>query len=458
MNYTHIGWTPCISGHLNFGLMTPGIFGGFTNNTIDDERRTTINYGYKCQDNHHARRIVLQSKINWQDTPNPNMDGNFRVILIAEANEENNLDARNLEGSLYIYPLKNEPKKIDGKINLPWFDIIHSSNRTLYDFRKKILNADKSEEWYKIKDELNTQFDDLKICLEDNSSRGTEDHFYKVDFHVNPRGMTQLKLDNVQNSTNEYVILRQAFYYIKYALHSHKHHHTEEDSLTTIVQNEPVKRNDVGLRLIGQLKRELTSIKRTYSNGGNKVFCDEQGIIAYMSSFYTSLHQDNYLSTEQYERENVYLKSIKDSFVVQIEKQSKKGEKEKEIKNTYRTYLALFLTIFSLLWVTVIEKFTKFQISEANTLKLNFTESLTLFLTFLICLICSYLFQTKRIIKNTLDTQGLRTWVEQYYITKDEEFKKRVSNEKKKAILIGFITAMFFFFSPLGFKYLSETF
>ncbi|WP_339087313.1 hypothetical protein [Shewanella chilikensis] len=458
MQYTHIGWTPCINGHLNFGLMTPGIFGGFTNISSCDAKRTAINYGFKAQDDHHARRIIIQSKVDWKDTPNSETDGNFRVILTAETNETNNLDDRHLWGTVYIYPLKAEPPKNDGKIDLPWFDLIHKSNDLISNYRNMLESEKSNESWTTTQRALNKNYEDLSFCLKNKDTHPIKEHFYKVKFYVNSRGMTELKMDIESNPRSDYIILRQAFYYIKYSLHSHKHHHAAEDSLTTIVQKESSEdtKNEVGLRIIGQLKRELTAIKRTYSSGGNKVFHDEQGIIAYMNSLYKSLHKDNYLTTEQYDRETIYLKSIKESFKVQIEKQTKKNEKEKEIKNTARTYLALTLTITSILWLTVLQHFTTFSTIKVNSKPIEFAESIIYFFIILSCLIATYKFQTKKIIKNTLDTEGLRTWVEQYYITKDNEFKKKITRSRILAITIIIVTALFFFFTPLVIGHLNK--
>ncbi len=54
MDYTHIGWIPCINGHLDYGLMSPGISGSFTNKKLQDPKTTKINYGFLKQYDHHA--------------------------------------------------------------------------------------------------------------------------------------------------------------------------------------------------------------------------------------------------------------------------------------------------------------------------------------------------------------------------------------------------------------------
>lgn len=93
MEYQYLGWIPCISGHLDFGLMKPGISGGFTNKDIKDNKTNHINFGYLAQKDHHARRVMLQSKVDWQyRLSDKEYDGSFRVFVIAEASESACMD------------------------------------------------------------------------------------------------------------------------------------------------------------------------------------------------------------------------------------------------------------------------------------------------------------------------------------------------------------------------------
>lgn len=446
MNYSHIGWVPCINGHLDFGLMIPGIVGSFTNNTLKDPKITSINYGSLYRDNHHARRIILQSKVDWKDNKKPDFNGHFRVILIAEANESENLDERKLTGSIYIYPLGLEPPLNNGRSNLPWFESIHSANDSLTEYKKNKL-----EDWDKIRLQLNSDYDSLSIALNNHDDNPIKEHFYKVNFDVNNTGLTKLTLDfpdieNI-NQTEKYLVIRQAFYYIKYSLHSHKHHFKQEDSLTTVVplETDDALKDQTGLKLLGQLKRELTSIKRTYSNGGNRTFCDEQGIIAYMSSFCVSLNSGGYLSEKLYNREVEYLKAIKTSFCVQTDKQDKRDNRIEEIKSSYRVYVTLGLSLISVIWFTVIKNFIHYDNAHLITNTYDLLDYALIVAAIIIATVYVYRKQVSYKIKNTLDTEGLISWIEIYYNLQDAAFKKVLIKKRLKAAGIFLASAILTF-------------
>jgi hypothetical protein len=449
MNYSHIGWIPCINGHLDFGLMIPGIAGSFTNNSLKDPKVTSINYGSIYRDNHHARKIILQSKVDWKDNKNEDTNGDFRVILIAEANESNNLDERRLKGSLYIYPLSSEPTLDCGKSELPWFEPIHSANDSLNEYKNKKLG-----DWGETRDKLNINYLNLYQILNNNATNPIKEHFYKIDFEVNNNGLTKLSLgfssiDDIHEN-EKYLLIRQAFYYVKYSLHSHKHHFSQEDSLTTVVpiETEPTLKCQTGLRLLGQLKRELTSIKRTYSNGGNRTFCDEQGIIAYMNSFCVSLRNDGYLTDKLYEREVEYLKSIKESFSVQTDKQDKKNSRTAEIKSIYRVYIAWGLSLISVVWLTTIKNFINYEQEAKIANSYSLSEHIVILIALLMASLYIYKKQVSYKIKNTLNTEGLICWIEQHYNIQDIEFKRIIFKKRAKATIIFSISMLFGFLSP----------
>lgn len=422
--------------------MTPGINGSFTGKDLVDNKNTAINFGFIKQDSHHARRIILQSKVDWKDTKDDiNLNGDFRVILLAEANESNNLNERGLTGSVYIYPLQNEPPLENGKIDLPWFDPLHTANKCLIDYKSQPVN------WNCTQTELNKNYDKLKTILNNYNQNPIEKHFYSVCFRVHHNGLMELKLSYPNqkdiDESDSYLIMRQAFYYTKYSLHLHKHHFAEEDSLTTIIQKETnsAAKPETGLRLLAQLKRELTSIKRTYANGGNRTYCDEQGMIAYMHSFCVSLKDYGYLTSELYDRETEYLKSVKDSFLVQSNKKDKREQNTSEIQSTYRTYLALFLSVISLLWLSTFKVYLNYEeVAHILDRPPTFLEHLTTISGIFIAAIFVYRKQVAYKIENTLETKGFVSWIEKHYTVKENEFKKKNRRKKFKSLATILIT------------------
>ncbi|MCG7566565.1 hypothetical protein FIU82_01770 [Pseudoalteromonas sp. THAF3] len=443
MEFTHIGWIPCINGHLDYGLMAPGISGSFTTKKLRDNKTTRVNFGHRKQYDHHSRRIILQSKLDWKDTNTPDFDGEFRIVVVGETNESENLDNRILSGKLFIYPLSEEPELTsEGKSELPWFEHIHQAKS----FQDKINSKLSSEAWEKLQQQLNTHFLGVKSSLESDFKKHISSHFYEICFQVDPHGFTKLKLTNSSTTLSDekkYLTLRQAFYYIKYSLHSHKHHYIEEDSLTTIVplgNSTSSHKRQVALKLLGQLKRELTSIKRTYSSGGQKAFGEEQGIISYMNSLCASLKSARYIDESTYTREKEYLNSLSSSFSVQSGKREKKDRSEGDIRSKYRVYVAWVLSLISIIWLVIVKGF----INYSDTNKIDAPGGLiTQLSAVILTLICgSFLYKklVDREIENTLNTEGLIAWVERNYIIENQVFRKKQYIRILKAALTLILT------------------
>jgi hypothetical protein len=187
MEYQYLGWIPCISGHLDFGLMKPGISGGFTNKDIKDNKTNHINFGYLAQKDHHARRVMLQSKVNWQDRLNDEeYDGSFRVFVLAEASESACMDNRELLGSVYVYPTSEQEGSKAENREKPWFQIIHEAQE-VYDCSNGKVNG-----WDDSRSQLNQRYDRLKGELE---AMG----FWRVGFKATSGGLVYLSAPTEQH-------------------------------------------------------------------------------------------------------------------------------------------------------------------------------------------------------------------------------------------------------------------
>lgn len=351
MEYQYLGWIPCISGHLDFGLMKPGISGGFTNKDIKDNKTNHINFGYLAQKDHHARRVMLQSKVNWQDRLDPrDYDGSFRVFVLAEASESACMDSRELVGSVHVYPTREqEGSKAENRVK-PWFQTIHEAQE-LFDASNGNLNG-----WEESRNQLNQCYTRLKGELE---AQG----FWRVDFKATAGGLVYLSTPTEEHrplsASEKYLITRQAYYYIKYSLHSHKHHQAEQDSLTTIVPYGPSRdsRRDAALKMLCQLKRELTHIKRTLTQEQGLYSDDALGILSYMGSLLTTLHSRKLIDGELYQREGRYIDSLRSSFQVQESRTRNFRSIEDSIRSTYRVYIGWGLALLSLFFGIVARPF-----------------------------------------------------------------------------------------------------
>lgn len=205
MSYHYLGWVPCISGHLDFGLMKPGISGGFTNKKIKDENTNRINFGYRAQKDHHARRVMLQSKVNWRDRlPTEKYDGSFRVFVLAEAPESPCMDNRELRGGFYVYPVTEQEESKKENYDKIWFKEIHKA-QGIYDRSNGRL-----DEWTQTCEELNQCFENLRLALDTEG-------FWRVDFRVTCGGLVFLSSPTesykLLSDQEKYLITRQAYYY-----------------------------------------------------------------------------------------------------------------------------------------------------------------------------------------------------------------------------------------------------
>jgi len=331
-DFAYIGWIPCINGHLDFGLMRVGIQGGFTNSKSIDNKAVELSFGYSPFGDSHDRRIVLQSKVDWRDSSNfPENSGQFRVIVTAEVNKSLSMDERYLSGNLLIYPLSAEPENRDQRTKMNVHALCHDMEE-FEDKRHELFNALE------------------KITSAKEPVDNLSNFSCSIRFEISPSGITKLQY-NSKNSTldeeSKYLIARQAFYYLKYSIHTHKHHTATQDSLTTIT---PVNKgtaediSDAGLRLICQLKRELTSLQRTQNTDGREHPTNNAvGIIAYIKSLILSLQNSSIISHTLAKREQERFKYIDSSFIAQNCKMSNQSNNIELIKSKSKVWLGFIL-------------------------------------------------------------------------------------------------------------------
>lgn len=354
---THVAWVPCVSGHLDFALMRVGLEGAQDKKGERDEPNFSVNYVSDGARGGHQRNILLESWVDWRDSDEG--DGKFRVVLAAKSNYSRDLDRRSLRGQVFIYPKSYEHGALAPKAEKLLSDI-----RGLH---KNLLKTDdKLYDWSENQAELNKIFDNIKKTIDVSAPFGFPDdvdndtpiqHQYVVDFWVSHNGITfmglrEKKHEKAFDVSDEvrYTVIRQAFYYIKYGLHTHKHHDFERDALTTVVpiHNSPL--SDIWLQLVGQLKRELVRIKRAYSIAENSIRVDDvhsaEGILAYSRTLITQLKHRKFLANELASRELRSLDGVQESLnahVNKAEREREKAEREEDITRNWNMFLiALF--------------------------------------------------------------------------------------------------------------------
>lgn len=333
-DFSYIGWIPCINGHLDFGLMHVGIQGGFTNSNSTDNNAIDVSFSCSSHGDSHDRRTILQSKVDWRDSDEFNKDsGKFRVIVTAEVNKSLSMDDRYLSGNLLIYPQGAEPKKPAERRGMNVHALCHS-----------------------IKNDLSHRHEKFNLLEKITSAKEPIDNFDQeyfscsISFKIEPNGITKLKYNSKNpniDDDSKYLIARQAFYYLKYSIHTHKHHTAKQDSLTTIALAPSNTKKDIsnaGLRLICQLKRELTYIQRTQKTDGQQHPTNNAaGIIAYTKSLIQSLKESGIINNETSQRECTRFKNISDSFTAQTCKIETQLNNSELIKSKSKVWLGFII-------------------------------------------------------------------------------------------------------------------
>lgn len=434
-NKTHIGWIPCLNGNLDFALINPNLHGSFTRDSLIDKSRTNVGFSYDSKHiRHHAKRVMMQSKIDWKDSETEHTDGDFRIFVAAEVNKSSNLDERYLKGCFYMCRLgtENDRKKESKDGTLPHLTLIHEAKEILEADEESLLQRAHSEETL---NSLNNIYEKLHTSLIENED------FLRIPFHIDTSGLAYLEEPSNQDldEQEKYVFTRQAFYYLKFSLHEHKHHHGDVDSLTTITQFDCVSRDkaspsDFSLRLLGQLKRELVQIKRSYTSDRSQATSEVQGVIAYMNSLLETLKYKKYLSDDIYKREKEYLLSINTSFRIQKEKIVEKNEILDRTTNKNRIFTTWSFSLVALISIilsnTHLDKIT----NEAS--KVNLTQFVSIILTIFILTIIVFHVLARKEVKKKTDLHFNLHWVKKVYKIEDRKYKQERSKKIGALILL----------------------
>lgn len=326
-NWEYMGWVPCLNGHLDFGLMKVGISGPFSVGKSQDREYISVNQSTKKERDSHERKIFLQSKVDWRDSEafNPE-DGLFRVLVSAEVIPSLSMDKRALRGHIAIYPIGAEPSSYSERMEMNIHRLSHEL-RNIATERDRInlrLGQHENNRFDDLTSEMNTHVSELEKIVSGQTvidKLDTSYFFASFEFRIEANGIVWIKSvkDNIRTDIR-YIIARQAYYFLKYALHIHKHHQTKQDALTTIVAlgAEENAKSEAGLRLVCQLKRELTSLNRIKSNRSHRYkdqffLNDTCGIIAYGKALIRSLRNNEIFSEDIADRELERFDDLKSS-------------------------------------------------------------------------------------------------------------------------------------------------
>lgn len=292
--FDYLGWTPCISGHLHFDFLSPGL----------GEQKTQRNIDLNLS-------RVIYSEVDWKDTQDKNADGKFCVILQA-------------------FKTPADEEWMDGRLII---------GRSTY-FKKKWEN-----DLYRIEILDQKKEDTLNAIIENEISRNSN-RLYQVEFKIHKTGITlvnySLKNPEQDAPITKHTVSRQAFYYIKYSLHKHKHHPHNNDSLTTITETSSLAPE----KTVRQLTKSIIQIKRLYDcleHKGSRY----TGISAYTKSLIESLRSHQAISNERADSLTTYLNNMTDSFSVLNSESNKKRENEKSATILSLQVISVFIAVFA---------------------------------------------------------------------------------------------------------------
>jgi hypothetical protein len=307
MDYEYIGWVPCVSGRLFFEYTYPG---------LGDPKYSINHVELDISGAFYHRYVIASSIVNWKDEKENNTKGTYKVYMIGDKTS----DEIDLVGTICIVPEDEE------------LQIINEIEKNLKIINKKILEEE----------EIKNEYNKLKKII----SKINEKRFYKVDYIVESPGFTKLKYDSPEKAdlpeSHKYTVTRQSYYYIKYTLHKHRHHHDKAESLTTI-HPLSVDKERIGIKLLNDLRKSLVQLKRDFEPYNCNNIYHSSGVASYAKSLAESCYKNGYLNEKEYKSEKSYFDNIKDSLEVMS------GVVEKDIaKRTMHSGNARAIILFAL--------------------------------------------------------------------------------------------------------------
>jgi hypothetical protein len=342
-NAEYLGWIPCLSGKLNFAYAKSGLSG-------KKQQECNIPLGESGD-----RLIVISSDINWKDRVDKAADGNFSVIATVKE-----YSPEGISGDVYLYPT-------NARTTSQYF--ISKNLNKLYDLRTEYVEAlhskiirGESEELVQRVEKLKTALINKHIELRDylDLSMYVEPEFYQVKFTITECGLTFLNYENpyhqrvrgnefedVDSEETKASALRQAFYFLKYAIHEHKHHKEEDDAVATIIKASPPF-HEVGRKLVELFLNALVDLRRNNTRNKDWKYSEHEGFISYIKSLITTCKSAGMLNKRESKKMNGRIDGISASINTSSEKHREKSADKGTAQQYARTFSTLCLAIISL--------------------------------------------------------------------------------------------------------------
>jgi hypothetical protein len=278
--------------------------------------------------------IALSSTVDWNDRTGRGDDGKFNVLVIS--NEINDIsEASTVKGWAYIVPSTVVSKRSDIKSIFDFFSLTG---------RKKAKKVP-LEQFSSNVTSIESLFDSSHIA-----------ELYRVRFTLLPGGLTYLKLDNTPEffhlhaeqdqswRDNDRVLCRQAFYFLKYALHEHLHHPFDDDSVSTTYYygSESQDPSQIGKALLQRFYDSIGGMK-SMTERNRRRGSQYKGVISFGRALIRVLRKTRFINDAEKQEQLERLDNMEGSFaalVNQLEHDHIRRETKMAVARTFAAFLA----------------------------------------------------------------------------------------------------------------------
>lgn len=329
-NYEFIGWIPCVSGKLYFEFTACDVINNSGNGLLN------VNHiEFDAALDQQKRFFVIASEVDWEDFKIEGLSGKWNVVLISDVV----VDSREVSGHVFLVP-----KQIPA-----WDSAIVGQLRKISELTHE-------------QDDIKLQYDNLKNTLK---TLLPSKNAFASEFTLKENGITFLKnISEDKDAETSLLVSRQSYYYLKYSFHKDKHHKRSE-SLTTVHRYN--NDSNIGLVLIGDIKKALVTLARDCHPSDYKMFFSAKGILSYGKSLLNSCKAQLLLDSETYTVEKAYFDNMAESLDVIGKRVESEINLRTNFDNTFRSIgLFLFACIAPFTLMYKDELRAELQVSNGN--------------------------------------------------------------------------------------------
>jgi len=314
--YDSVAWVPCIAGRLNYKNAPSKT----TLGSLQAPRGLNVRVGADANGEKGSRVMAVTSQHNWKDTTNVNASGDFRVMVTGRADSHDDHCVMKLK--LGLVPVDFE-SDLAGPFEA--FDALMTAE-----------SASKGNAFSALEASLDFDEDNTdQLARGEPVAAGKEKHgeYFLVEALLHPNGLIlcryvddgfrdpELKAqDNAEYMLQRDTVIRQAYYYLKYVFHQHKHHHAADDCACTVMRI-PDDPRHIGPKLVGTLTSSVNQFRRLLDHVGK---CDVHhvGVIGYIASLAKSCKRVGFYNDKAYEHQNERLIYVEQSFSAMVKERS----------------------------------------------------------------------------------------------------------------------------------------